>query len=106
MSSDRRDVLARASRDAVANRLELHPRRLGSLPREVVEAMEMRLLEGRLRRRESVRSQALDLVFRARALERELRRDGDAEAAGLAARICREGERLTSRLVEEGAGAA
>jgi hypothetical protein len=44
-SAERRDLLARALRDMLAARLEVHPRRLGGLSAEVVAAMLEQLAE-------------------------------------------------------------
>ncbi|HET9052028.1 MAG TPA: hypothetical protein VFO60_10005 [Candidatus Dormibacteraeota bacterium] len=43
MGRERRDGRARALRDALASRLECHPRRLGALSAEIVSAMLERL---------------------------------------------------------------
>lgn len=98
--AERRDLISRATRDAVAMRLDLHPRRLGHLPREIVEAMEMQLLTSseRLLRDAARRADTMDL--RLESMRRTLQRLEDRRGERLvddAQRACR---RLADHLAE------
>jgi hypothetical protein len=95
---ERRDRASRASRDAVAHRLDLHPRVLGSLPPEVVEAMRDQLGRGPRRSLDVARMRAVELTERAESLAQGAADLGDAEVDRLVAEVRRTAARLLERL--------
>ena len=95
---ERRDPASRASRDAVAHRLDLHPRMLGQLPREVVEAMQAQLGRGPRRALDVARMRAVELTERAESLAVGAAELGDPEIDRLVAEVRRAAGRLLEGL--------
>ena len=93
---DRRDPASRATRDAVAHRLDLHPRVLGSLSHEVVEAMRVQLSSSEQRALDVARLRAVELGERAEGVAQTLAELGDPEVD----RLVDEVRATTARLIE------
>jgi hypothetical protein len=100
---ERRDPASRATRDAVASRLDLHPRVLGSLPHEVVEAMRVQLSTGQRRALDVARVRAVELTERAEAVAASLADIGDPEVDRLVTELRAAAGRLLERLQALGA---
>ena len=100
---ERRDPESRATRDAVANRLDLHPRVLGSLPHEVVEAMRVQLSSGQRRALDIARVRAVELTERAEAVAASVAELGDPEVERLVTELRAAAARLLERLQALGA---
>lgn len=97
---ERRDTVSRASRDAVAHRLDLHPRLLGQLPREVVEAMQLQLGRGPRPALDVARMRAAELTERAEGLAQGAAEVADPEVDRLASELVRTAAGLLARLQE------